>query len=91
MTSNGDSFTLSFSGNSWITTGPGVVGPLMPGEYQDVTVSVLIPPSVVPFTSDSVTVTATSVADPTKEDALQLITTATIPRLFLPLIMVQYP
>ena len=60
-----DTYDLSFAGNTWVVDLPVTSVALQPGASTDFIVNVTIPTDALPDAMDSVTVTATSVADPT--------------------------
>jgi uncharacterized membrane protein len=60
-----DTYDLSFAGNTWVVDLPVTSIALQPGASADFIVNVTIPADALPDAMDSVTVTATSVADPT--------------------------
>jgi len=81
-----DTFTLDVAGNNWVTTIQANVGPLAGGASADVTVEVEIPSTAGHMASDTVTVMATSVADPTMKGTAILTTTANKHLTMLPLV-----
>ena len=89
VTNNGeevDTFDITLSGNSWVTTADPTIGPLDPGEMDVLTVEVTIPPTAVLGDSDLVTVTVTSQGDGLEYSEAELTTTIYVYELYLPLI-----
>ncbi|MCP4541843.1 MAG: hypothetical protein GY832_32330 [Chloroflexi bacterium] len=69
MGSISDSFDLALAGNNWPTSlSAANVGPLDPNVTTTLRVSVTVPGAAVAYSTDYVTVTATSVADPFASD-----------------------
>jgi uncharacterized repeat protein (TIGR01451 family) len=80
-----DTFELSAAGNTWTTTHP-LSMTLAAGMSTNVTVEVAIPSGAADGASDTVTITATSMGDPSQSDSSVLTTTAEWLRLYLPII-----
>ncbi len=71
-----DSYAISLTGQTWQTTAPVTVGPVGPGASATFQVTVNLPINALDGNSDTVTVKATSQANPTKSDTSILTTTA---------------
>ena len=71
-----DSFEVTLTGEYWPTTGAAVIGPLSAGTGALLPVTVTIPTATLYGVSDAVTVTVTSVGDPTHNAQATLYTTA---------------
>jgi len=85
-----DTYTLALGTHNWETApSTGLVGPLTPGFSQSFTATVTVPADALPYTSDTVLITATSFTSPTMYSATVQITTqvAVLTRLYLPMII----
>lgn len=72
-----DSINLSLGLHQWVSTlSTSLIGPLATGESAEVQVAVKVPTDALPGDWDQVTLTATSVGDPTKSDDAVLTSTA---------------
>ncbi|HSN56884.1 MAG TPA: kelch repeat-containing protein, partial [Candidatus Sulfomarinibacteraceae bacterium] len=58
-TTTAQPFTLAYTGNSWVVTGPGATGTLSTGAEETITFTHDVPVTAMPGDSDTVTVTAT--------------------------------
>ena len=82
-----DSFDLALTGFNWPTIlVPNVssVDNLQPGESVDLSLQVQVPAGVLLGSSDTVALSAASVSDPSRSDAITLTTRVPLHRLFLP-------
>jgi hypothetical protein len=82
-----DTFDVIVNGNTWPTTAPVTVGPLIAGASANVDVIVNIPADVVGDASDTALITFSSQGDHTQSVTATLTTKALEPRMFLPFIM----
>ncbi|MBI5563407.1 MAG: DUF11 domain-containing protein [Chloroflexi bacterium] len=71
-----DTFTVTVSGNAFVTNAPASIGPLAAGANSTMDVLVTIPAAAAGGASDAADVTVTSHGDPTKFDNSTLTTTA---------------
>ena len=82
LTSTGalaDSYSLQTASSlGWTVTAPASLGPVQPGENEDVEVSVTIPPGYTGSTPDVTTVTVTSSNNPGKVHTAALTTTVSL-------------
>ena len=87
-----DTFDLLASG-IWTTTVSAQVVTLMAGGRQAVTITVSIPPGAADLETDTVTITATSQGDGSKNDTAVLTTVSTGPlaRIYLPIVVLNLP
>jgi FtsP/CotA-like multicopper oxidase with cupredoxin domain len=74
-----DSYTVSVSGNAWITTAPASVGPLAGGTTAQISVDVEVPSGAAGGDSDTAVVMVTSVGDAGQSDSSSLTTIAATP------------
>jgi len=71
-----DTFKVATSGSDWLTSIPGMVGPLAPAESAVLDVLVTIPATVTLGSTDTLTITVTSQSDQTKTGSVTLTTFA---------------
>jgi len=81
-----DTFKLTYTGNTWTTTGPADTGLMAIDGTLNVVVQVTVPPGVTPPT-DKALVTAAAVSSPTKFTVADLTTTRTLLPIYLPLVL----
>lgn len=81
-----DTFDLTLSGNAWATVVTPTMVTLPAGDHASATVMVTIAPTAMVNETDTVVVTATSQGDDTVSASVDVTTTATIYKIFLPLI-----
>jgi hypothetical protein len=82
-----DTYTLALSGATWPVTLPfTMTAALAPAASQEIVLTVDIPSGAAVGTTDTVTLTATSMLDPVVGDSAVATTTSEFLRFYLPLI-----